>query len=226
MTDYRSIAEANNVVDWVDTRGVKEVWLWGYHGGVVDLWESNMAGPWGDISNSDRDPDDLPIANRTYTFYHYNYQRGLSEATENHMHQLEAVINFVDGRDDTPEDEWSNLLFWGKFVGSDSTHRIIDPRCGWAHYPPNGERDYDWANPRSVMSDCEDWKPDGRGAERELTCETWGCTSLGWFLYWTQNMPGAGNDLEYDGSPLTNWWRLIGDFDGAMGEGYRLVNEP
>jgi hypothetical protein len=151
MTDYRAIAEAFDVVDWVERRGVKEIWLWGYHGGVVDLWESNMAGPWGDISNSDRDP----------------------------------------------EDEWSSLLFWGKFVGSDVSHRIIDPRCGWSHYPPNGEHDYDW-----------------------------GCSSLGWFRYWTQNIPGAGNDMEYEGRPLTNWWRLIGDFDGAMREDYGLVSKP
>jgi hypothetical protein len=226
MTDYRAIAEAFDVVDWVERRGVKEIWLWGYHGGVVDLWESNMAGPWGDISNSDRDPDDLPIAENTYTFYHYNYQRGLSEAAENHMHQLEAVINFVDGRDDTPEDEWSSLLFWGKFVGSDISHRIIDPRCGWSHYPPNGEHDYDWANPRTVSTDCEDWQPDGSGVDREVTCDTWGCSSLGWFRYWTQNIPGAGNDLEYEGRPLTNWWRLIGDFDGAMREDYVLVSKP
>lgn len=223
MTDYNAIAESNDVVGWVEEHGVKEVWLWAYHGGVVDLWESNMAGPWGDISNSDRDPDDLPVAQSTYTLYHYNYQRSLSEATENHIHQLEAVINFVDGRDDAPEGEWADLLFWGKFVGSDITHRIIEPRCGWSHYPPNGERDYDWANERFVMSDCADWRPDGRGVQQEMNCEMWGCNSLGWFLYWTQNIPGADNGLFHEGRPLTNWWRLIGDFDGAMAEGYGLV---
>jgi len=226
MTDYKAIAEAHYVADRVNTEGVKQVWLWAYHGGVVDLWESNMAGPWGDISNSDRDLDDLPVTDHTYTFYHYNYQRGLSEATENHMHQTEAVINFVDGRDVTPENEWSSLLFWGKFVGSDRSHRIIEPGCGWSHIPPNGERDYDWANPRVVPSDCADWKPDGGGNKREFSCDVWECSSLGWFEYWTQNIPGTDNGLSYQGQPLTNWWRLIGDFDGAMRTGYGLVSEP
>ena len=131
----------------MEERGVKEIWVWGYHGGVIDLWESNMAGPWGDISNSDRDPHDLPVFSKTYTVYHYNYQRGPSEAVEDHMHQIEAVLRHTD-----PD------LFWNKFVGKPG-----EGRCGWAHFPPNGERDYDWRNPKKVWTDIEDWRPDGGG---------------------------------------------------------------
>ena len=54
------------------------------------------------------------------------------------MHQIEAVLNWVDGRDRTPPEQWSELLFWGKFVGSDRSLKIVRPGCGWAHYPPNG----------------------------------------------------------------------------------------
>ena len=61
MTDYRRILELANIKEWVEGKGVKEVWIWGYHGGKVDLWESNMASPFGDISNSDRDANDLPV---------------------------------------------------------------------------------------------------------------------------------------------------------------------
>ncbi len=61
MTDYNAIMARVDARTWVEERGVKEIWVWGYHGGVIDLWESNMAGPWGDISNSDRDPHDLPV---------------------------------------------------------------------------------------------------------------------------------------------------------------------
>ena len=69
-----------------------------------------------------------------------------------------VITKTIDGRDVTHRDKWSELLFWGKFVGSDASHKIINPGCGWAHYPPNGERDYDWANPRYVMTDIEDWQ--------------------------------------------------------------------
>ena len=70
MTDYNAIMDRCDIRYWVEEQGIKEVWLWGYHGGVVDLWESNMAGPRGDISNSDRDPTDLPVLGKTYTVYH------------------------------------------------------------------------------------------------------------------------------------------------------------
>ena len=216
MTDYNKIMERIGIQDWVEKKGVKEVWIWGYHGGVLNLWESNMAGPFGDISNSNRDPKDLPVLGRTYTVYHYNYQRGTSEAVEDHMHQIEAVLNFVDGRDRTPADQWGKLLFWGKFVGSDRTHKIVHPGCGWAHYPPNAKQDYDWANKQFVETDIEDWKPDGSGKKQRLNCDRWSGNSLKWFVYWMQNIPGADNGLTYQGRRLTNWWMFIGDFEKAM----------
>ena len=196
MTDYNKIMQRVGIKKWVEEKGVKEVWIWGYHGGVVGLWESNMAGPFGDISNSNRDPKDLPVLSKTYTVYHYNYQRGASEAVEDHMHQIEAVLNYVDGRDRTPPEQWPSLLFWGKFVGSDRTHKIVRPGCGWAHYPPNAEQDYDWANKRFVETDIEDWKPDGSGKKQRMNCDRWGGDSLKWFVYWMQNIPGADNGLD------------------------------
>ncbi len=207
MTDYNAIMQRINVAKWVEERGVKEIWLWGYHGGVIDLWESNMAGPYGDISNSDRDPHDLPVLRKTYTVYHYNYGRGPSEAVEDHMHQIEALLRHID-----PD------LFWHKFVGKPG-----EGRCGWAHYPPNGERDYDWRNRNYVLTDIEDWQPDGGGQKQQINCDRWHGDSLAWFIYWMQNLPGANNGLAYRGRPLTNWWWVIGDFDGAMARRQGLV---
>jgi hypothetical protein len=223
MTDYNKIMRRIGIKQWVEQKGVKEVWIWGYHGGVVGLWESNMAGPFGDISNSNRDPNDLPVLRKTYTVYHYNYQRGASEAVEDHMHQIEAVLNWVDGRERTPPDQWEKLLFWGKFVGSDRSHKIVHPGCGWAHYPPNAERDYDWANKRFIETDIEDWKPDGTGKKQRMNGDRWSGDSLKWFVYWMQNLPGAGNGLRYQDKPLTNWWIFIGDFDNAMKDKMKLT---
>jgi hypothetical protein len=208
MTDYNAIMQHINIAEWVERRGVKEVWLWGYHGGVIDLWESNMAGPFGDISNSDRDPHDLPTLSKSYTVYHYNYGRGPSEAVEDHMHQIEAVLRHVD-----PD------LFWKRFVGKPG-----EGRCGWAHYPPNGVRDYDWRNRSYILSDIEDWRPDGSGQKQQINCDRWRGDSLTWFIYWMQNLPGAENGLTHRGRPLTNWWRFIGAFDEAMGQGVGLVD--
>jgi hypothetical protein len=166
-----------------------------------------MAGPHGDISNSDRDVGDLPVLSSTYTVYHYNYQRGASEAVEDHMHQIEAVLRHVN-----------DTLFWDRFVGRPGAWR-----CGWAHYSPNGEHDYDWANQAYVWTDMEDWRPEGSGKQQRINCRRWNCNSLDWFIYWMQNLPGAHNGLTYQGRPLTNWWTFIGDFDAATAARLDLV---
>ncbi len=207
MTDYNAIMRRIDVRYWVEQRGVREIWLWGYHGGVVGLWESNMAGPFGDVSNSDCRLDDLPVLSRTYTVYHYNYQRGVSEAVEDHMHQIEALLRHADRE-----------LFWTLFVGGDKGQR-----CGWAHYPPNATTDYDWANTASAMSDIETWKPEGTTRRKRLSCTRWNSDSLTWFIYWMQNLPGAGNGLPYKGHPLSNWWMFVGDFDEAMAHQRGLI---
>ena len=208
MTDYNAIMDRVDIASWV-ARGVKQVWIWGYHGGVIDLWESNMAGPHGDISNSDRDPTDLPVLDRTYTVYHYNYGRGPSEAVEDHMHQIEALFRELDRE-----------LFWDRFVGP-TPAPAANARCGWAHYPPNGVRDYDWTNRAAATTDIEDWHPDG-GPQVTLDCRRWNNDSLTWFVYWMQNLPGADNGIEWNGSMLSNWWEFIYDLDAAIARGLTL----
>jgi hypothetical protein len=182
MTDYAKIMTEIDIQAWVEQKGVREVWLFGYHGNVAGLWESNMSSPHGDVSNSDRDPNDLPVLSRTYTVYHYNYQRDVGEAVENHAHQIEHLLNYVDGRDTTPTEKWPDLLFWGKFVGSDISHKMVPVRtpdgrqvyrCGWTHYAPNSERDYDWANKRAVETDIENWQPDGIGGSAGAIDDRW-----------------------------------------------------
>lgn len=157
--DYYQILNEINICDYIENKGVKEVWVWGYHHGNLEPAESNMAGPYGDISNSER-IDDMPVCNKTYTLYNYNYSRGLSEALEDHTHQIEAVLKYAD-----------HNLFWDKFVRPYGSQTEIN-HCGWTHYPPNGRSDYDWYNEEYVWSDCEDWKPDGSGTEAQINCHT------------------------------------------------------
>lgn len=197
--DYKKILERVNIKDYVENKGVKEVWIWGYHSPELAPWESNMASPYGDISNSDRDPADLPILGSTYTVYHYNYERTASEAVENHMHQIETlIINF-------------NKDLWERFAGVPGNWR-----CGNCHYPPNGKHDYDWSNKSYVETDIEDWRPESIGEKISINCDKWQGDSLKWFIYWMQSLPGAGNNLPYLGKKLTNWWVVIGDYDGMI----------
>jgi len=225
LTDYNSIVKRVGIKDWVEKKGVKEVWIWGYHGGVLNLWESNMSSPFGDVSNSDRNEKDLPLLSKTYTVYHYNYGRGVGEMLENHMHQLEHLLNHVDGRDTAPPEKWPELLFWGKFVGSDISHKLVtEPkRCGWTHYAPNSETDYDWDNQRFVESDIEDWKPEGGGKVSRISSDRWGADGIRWRVYWLQAIPGQNHGLTYKGKALRNWWTFVHDWDKAKREKWVLT---
>jgi len=224
LPDYNAIMKRIGAKSLVEEGGVHQIWLWGYHG-KIGLWESNMSSPTGDVSNSDRDPKDLPVFARTYTVYHFNYGRGVGEMMENHMHQLEQLLNWADGRDRTPPEKWSELLFWGKFVGSDASHKIVTnpARCGWTHYAPNSESDYDWGNPRFVETDIEDWRPDGIGQTTRMNADRWGRDPIRWRVYWMQAIPGLDNGLSYRGRKLRNWWSFVTDWDRSRRENWSLV---
>lgn len=224
MPDYNAIMNRIDAKRWVEKEKVDQIWMWGYHG-PNGLWESNMSSPTGDVSNSDRDNKDLPVFDRTYTVYHFNYGRGVGEMLENHMHQLEHLLNYADGRDVTPRDKWSELLFWGKFVGSDASHKIVTnpARCGWTHYAPNSEKDYDWANPRYVETDIEDWKPDGFGKTQRMNADRWQRDGIKWRVYWLQAIPALDHGLTYKGKPLRNWYSFVSNWDQARREKWTLV---
>jgi hypothetical protein len=226
LPDYNEVMRRIGAKRWVEQQGVHEIWMWGYHG-KIGLWESNMASPNGDVSNSNRDPNDLPVFSRTYTVYHYNYGRGLGEMLENHMHQFEHLLNHVDGRETTPPEKWGELLFWGKFVGSDYSHKIVTnpARCGWTHYAPNSESDYDWANPRYVETDIEDWKPEGFGKTQRMNADRWGRDGIRWRIYWMQAIPGLGHTLDYKAKRLRNWWTFKAEWDRAKAEKWTLVEK-
>jgi hypothetical protein len=240
MIDYNEILDEDvDICDYVDNDGVKEVWIWTYvpEDNEPVNWESNMMmgnnieGDWnystyGNVSNSYRQKD-MPICDNTYTAYTYNFGRNVDMALEDHTHQIEAVLNYVDGRDDTASSNWDDLLFWGKFVGSDSTNKIVRPGCGWTHYPPNTNSEYDWTSTKEVSSDCENWEPDG-GDKEIVSCKTWGDSGcdkyeedgdgVAFKVWWMQNIPGIDNDVYDDNDKIKNWWDFIGDFDGHIND--------
>jgi hypothetical protein len=242
--DYHAILARVNAEHWVNTRGVQEIWVWGYHYGTMVQPESNMASPTtGDVSNSFRWNDDLPIYNRTYTLYGYNFSRSQNEAVHNHGHQLEAILGYADERQNGTSD-----LFWRSFVGR-SANGFITGRAGWTHMPPNTTQDYDYFNPTPVVSDIDDWRPDNTGAKTAIGSDRWRNlvynwppgdvplrdgrtedfaqgsdqrTEAQWYVYWMQNMPGRGSAIPHNGGQMTNWWNFTANWDTAIPAGTGL----
>ena len=218
------LTEDVSVCDYVDRQGVKEVWIWGYHYGLIEPTESNLQmgtissaywnhGTYGDISNSEQ-TNDLPQCSKTYAVYNYNYGRETEQAVHNHGHHLERILGWVD-----------NSLFWDGFVGGrtrgTSSGWVIDWEnrgCGWTHHAPQTApgNDYGLNAAGSELSDCKDWKPDRSGVKNSISCDNWSCLELEYYRWWMQNMPGKDNNLIYNGNPVRNWWDFTADFDAAL----------
>jgi hypothetical protein len=250
--DYPQMLKRFNGKHYVEELGVKEFWLWctaltpdqpvydpRIHKPEVFRAgeESNMSSPLtGDISNSERDPDDLPIYSKTYVMYGQNFRRTEQEAVHIRGHQLESILYYANHRQDG-----NHSLFGEKFIGPPQ----IDPalgfrRCGWTHIPPNTSVEYDYhTNYDEVLSDIADWTPEGIGQKTLVSARTWGDhpyawppgmapisqegrNEAHWYIYWMQSMPGRGNTIPYGLKRMTNWWRFTGDWDGSIRNGLGL----
>lgn len=233
--DYSQILERFGGENFVNNLGVKEFWIEHYHYGRIAPNESNMSSPLtGDISNSYRTQGDLPIYKNTYMFYGINFTRSNNEATHNHGHQLEAILSYANQRQDN-----NTNIFWKQFSGQNSNGSFQQGRCGNTHYPPNATGDYDYDNPTSVLSDCEDWTPTNTGQKKFVNNQTWRSipykwpagidpqnTESHWYIYWMQNMPGLSNRILNGNGQMTNWWAFTGDWDGSIKNGLGLYSLP
>jgi hypothetical protein len=233
--------------NYVNNKNVKEIWFTHYNfanwpsivkAGLDDfakhtyMPESNMSSPLtGDISNSYKDNEDLPIYKKTYVVYGNSGHRGVETNIHNRGHQIESQLRYLE-RSSSPGEE----LFWNKFVGVTNNKQELNGRAGNTHFPPNAERDYDYNNSKTILSDINNWQPNG-GLKSEINSKTWLNVQYGfnmkatsgvynedynndsqtkWFLYWFQTIPGFGNQLKYNGKQLSNWWDLIFNWDETI----------
>ena len=242
--DYFDVFNKLNLQSLVENGGVKEVWFslrplsWGYpvvkdslNNGItaanfLNLPESNMSSPLsGDVSNSYRMSNDLPVYNKTYVVYGYNLETNPGNNIHNRGHQIEAQMSHLDSR------------FWGSYSNptdgyADSTH------LGCTHKPPNTNRDYDWNNKTLTLSDIEDWKPTG-GNKKLINSDRWINATLStmpsvptitydynkdaqykWLIFWMQSIPGYNNGI----TGVNDWWDLFYNWDNSKKNNLKLNN--
>jgi hypothetical protein len=187
LPDYRQMMENLDVCHYVDDLNVKEVWIWSYAGVGKAGWESNFSSSFGDISNSNRNPHDLPKCDHAYTVYDYNYGRETAMAVHDHLHQYEAVFGQID-----------YPTFWHDFVGRDNSVK----GCGDTHKPPNTNQDYQYDSPAKVLTTCGNVSDfnQAQHPSTEVDCSTWSCTDLQYYIWWMQRVPSS-------------WWRYIAEPD-------------
>ena len=240
--DYQKVFQRINAEHYVNDLGVKEFWIWycGFeiNGIGYELPESNMSSPiTGDVSNSERNNNDMPVYDHSYITYIFGWHLNHAYAIHNIGHQIESMLSFANEKQDG-----NNDLFIHKFCGMDSTDTWVAGRCGWTHMPPNTNLDYHYDDTTLVWSDCEDWTPDNSGEKKLVNVDTWLNIAYPWpseptgwipdhspyhlnwqradahfYIYWRQNIPGYQNNIQFDGNKtITNWWQFLGNWDNAI----------
>ena len=245
--DYFKLFESIGLESLVNEHDVKEVW---FNRKSLAVPESNMSSPSsGDISNAyygssqygysnTIQEDDLPIYDKTFVVYSHWMHNSYEAILHVRGHQIERQLDVLEGGD----------FLWGKFkgfsVGPDGRER----GCGTVHYPVNATSDYQYNNDHHILSDIEDWEPDGSGERTLVNNDNWireinipytlptssykSETSRdvlgndpegGWLIYWFQSIPGEDNNLQYNGLNLKNWWDALYDWDYHYTQSKKLL---
>jgi len=132
----------------------------------------------------------------------FNYERGVGEMLESLGHRVESIMAHVYRH------KRGEANLWQRFIRHELTHPG-QAECGNVHFAPNSERDYDWGNPRVVMSRCDTWLrfPNLKGEPRAVNCGEWGNGDIRQHhLWWLHHLPHV---TDRTGGIKHNWWEYV-----------------
>ncbi len=199
--DYLELVREFDMIARVDSGAVDEVWLFGPPS--AGYWESIMAGPGAFWCNAP------PLVgtrhcSRRFVIMGFNYERGVGEMLEDLGHRAESILSEVFKR------SRGGARLFERFTRYDLSHPGR-AEVGNVHYAPNSLKDYDWGNPRSVPSRCDNWYnfPDLSGEPRIVTCGDWGNGDIRehhrWWFRHFPHIDGEGDGISW------NWWEYVVD---------------
>lgn len=199
--DYEAQVAAFDLIGRYERGEMDEVWFFAFP--YAGDYESTMVGRDAFWCNSPPVPN-TDHCSRRFVMMAFNYERDVDCMLENFGHRVESIMSRVFARH--PPDQ--NL--WNVFTRYDKTHPG-QAHCGNVHFAPNSERDYDWGNPRPVISYCDDWLtfPDMPGRPRWVDCREWGNGDMRLHhLWWLGHLPRVGGETF---GVSNNWWSYVID---------------
>jgi hypothetical protein len=194
--DYHRIIAAFDLTARVLRGEIDEVWLFGFP--YAGYYESHMAGAGAIWCNSP------PLAaseacGRRFVMMGFNYERDVGCMLENFGHRVESIMEHVyRGRR-------GERNLWERFTRYDRTHPGR-AECGNVHFAPSSLADYDWGNPRPVMSRADAWYafPDLNAPPRQVRAAEWGGGDMrAHHLWWLDHLPRVPGETD---GVLNNWW--------------------
>jgi len=200
--DYYAIINRFNLLQRVANNEIDEVWTFNFpHAG---FYESIMAGPGAFWCNAP------PLTGtdaslRRFVIMGFSYERGVGEMLENLGHRAESIMQ------KTFEHHHGEDNLWERFTRYEKTNPGR-AAVGNVHFAPNSQRDYDWNNPSTVISECDDWLynfPNFKGVTRPVTAHDWGNGDIrSHHVWWLSHLPKTAGRIH---GVHNNWWQYIMD---------------
>jgi hypothetical protein len=199
--DYMALVQEFQMIEKINSGAIDEVWLFGHpYGGY---YESIMAGPGAFFCNAPP-LSGTQNASQRFVIMGFNFERGVGEMLESFGHRAESIMARV---------------YQGYFGDSNLFERFTryeqrnpgKAECGNVHFAPNSEHDYDWGNPRQVLSRSHTWDnfPDLSGEARTVDSSEWGSGEIrAHHVWWQRHFPHVAGITD---SVSNNWWEYIID---------------
>jgi hypothetical protein len=198
--NYYAIIDRFNILPLIAGNEIDEVWVFNFpHAG---FYESIMGGPGAFWCNAPP-LKNTEAAKRRFVIMGFSYERGVGEMLENMGHRAESIL------EKTFEGLTGDDNLWKRFIRYEKT-APGKAALGNIHFAPNSQRDYDWGNSGSVLSECDDWLknfPDFTGEVRMVTADEWGNgDTRKHHIWWFRHLPkvaGRKNGIRH------NWWQYV-----------------
>ena len=201
MVDYQAILTGYNVLPRVANREIDEVWVFAFP--PAGFFESTMGGAGAFRCNAP------PLAgtagcDRKFVMMDFSYEREVGEMLESFGHRCESILTKAF------ECTQGKANLYQRFTRYDQ----IAPgkaEVGNIHFAPNSERDYDWDNPRQVLSNCYDWYnfPRFENDIRQVNADEWGNGDIrAHHVWWLKHLPKVAGRTS---GIANNWWQYVMD---------------
>ena len=199
--DYQAILTGLNVLARVASHEIDDVWLFGFP--QAGFYESTMCGAGAFWCNSQPQAWSSGC-NRRFVVMGFNYERGVGEMLHSFGHRCESTLTQTFAKLKGTANLYAQFALYDKIAPGEA-------QVGNIHFPPNGEKDYDYNNPRKVLSNCYDWYnfPSFKNDVRLVNTDEWGNGDMRslhkWWLNHLPKVAGRKNGV------ANNWWQYALD---------------
>ncbi len=199
--DYQALLSGLNVLPKIENREIDEVWLIGPpYGG---FYESTMCGAGAFWCNS-QPQKWSSTCSRRFVVMGFNYERGVGEMLHSFGHRCESTLGQTFARLQGKNNLYKQFVLYDKVAPGQS-------ELGTIHFPPNAQQDYDYNNPRKVISNCDDWYnfPNFKSQTRLVNADEWGNGDMRLLhKWWLKHLPKVAGRIN---GIANNWWQYSVD---------------